>query len=135
MSETHFIAKTPQLLPKQGILMSYPKLTLSPFSEALVLQFAHSPFYTFVALYLMVLYQLESLHLVDYNLINSQKKNRVFDKCLTTFPLETKHSPFYKHSSKRIQTNTKTHLQPIQNIFIHIWGFPQPKHKRKGVMV
>ena len=34
-------------------------------------KFAHSPFYTFVALSLMVLYQLESLHLDDYNLIYS----------------------------------------------------------------
>ena len=135
MSETHFMAKTPQLLPKEGIPVSYPKLTLKPFSGALVLQFAPSPFYTFLALSLMVLYQFESLHLVDYNLIYSQNKNRGFDKFFIAFPLKTKHFPFYKHSSKPIQTNTKTHLQPIQNTFIHIWGFPQPKHKRKGVRV
>ena len=97
-----------------------------------MLQFAPSPFYKFVALSLMVLYHLESIHLVDYNLIYLQNKNRGFDKFLTAFPVKTKHFPFYKHSSKPIQTNTKTHLQPIQNNFIHIWGFPQPKHKRKG---
>ena len=118
---------------------AYPRATrnspLSPFSGAIVLQFAPSPLYTFVALSLMVLYQLKSLHLIDYNLIYSQNKNRGFDKFLTAFPLKTKHFPFYKHSSKPIQTNTKTHLQPIQNTFIHIWGFPQPKYKRKGVRV
>ena len=42
-------------------------------------QFAPSPFYTFVALALMVLYQLESLNLDDYNLTYSQNKNRGFE--------------------------------------------------------
>ena len=135
MSETHFMAKTPQLHPKQGIPMSYSNPPLSPYSGALMVQFALRPLYTFVTLSLMVLYQLESLHLNDYNLIYIQNKNRDFDKILTAFPLKTKHFPFYKQSSKPIQTNTKTHLQPIQNTFIHIWGFPQLKHKRKGVRV
>ena len=99
------------------------------------MKFAPSHFYTFVALSLMVIQQLESLHLVDYNLIYSKKKNKGFDKFFTTFHLKTKHFPFYRHSSKPIKTNTKTHLQPIQNTFIHILGFPQPKHKRKGVRV
>ena len=35
----------------------------------------------------MVLYQLESIHLDDYNLIYSQNKNRVFTEILTAFPL------------------------------------------------
>ena len=52
-------------------------------------KFSLGPFYTFVALSLMVLYQLESLHLDDYNLIYSQNKNRVFYKILTAFPLKT----------------------------------------------
>ena len=76
----------------------------------------------------MVLYQLESLHLVDYNLIYSQ-----FDKFLIVFPLKTKHFPFYKHSSKPIQTNTKTHLQPIKNTFSTIGVFPNPNTREKGL--
>ena len=91
MSETHFMAKTPQLHPKQVIPVSYPNPPLSPYSGALVVQFALDLFYTFVALSLMVLYQLESLYLEDYNLINSQNKNRGFDKILIAFPLKTKH--------------------------------------------
>ena len=54
----------------------------------------------------MVLYQLESLHLDDYNLTYSKNKNRGFDKFLTATPLKTQHFPFCKHSSKPIQTNT-----------------------------
>ena len=76
-----------------------------------MLQFDPGHFYTFVALSLMDFYQFESLHLVDYNLIYSQNKNRGFENVLTAFPLKTKHFPFYKHSSKPIQTNTK-HLYP-----------------------
>ena len=64
--------------------------TSSPFSlylGALELQFALGPFYTFVALSLMVFYQLESIHLDDSNLIYSQNKNRGFTEILTAFPL------------------------------------------------
>ena len=56
--------------------MSYTSSPFSPYLEALELQFSLGPFYTFVFLSLMVLYQLESIHLDDYNLIYSQKKNR-----------------------------------------------------------
>ena len=105
MSETHFMVKTPQLYPKQGIPMTYPNSPLSPHSVALVLQFAPGPFYKFVSLSLMVLYQLESLHFHAYNLTYSKNKNMGFDKFLTTFILKTQHFPFYKHSSKPIQTN------------------------------
>ena len=135
MSETHFMANTPQLFSKQDILVRYPKLTFKPiFGSLSAAIFSWSLLYI-LYLSVMVLYQLESLHLVDYNLIYSQKKNRGFGKFLTAFPLKTKHFSFYKHSSKPIQTNTKTHLQPIKNTFIHIWGFPQPKQKRKRVRV
>ena len=143
MSETHFMAKTPQLHLKQGIPMSYPNPPLSPYSGALVVQFALHSLHKFVSLYLMVLYQLKSLHLDDYNLIYSQNKNRGFDKILTAFPLKTKHFSFYNHSSNPIQTNTNqqysSKLNPTQPqnsfttktklFFIHIWGFPQLKHK------
>ena len=118
---------------------AYPLATqnspLSPFLVALVLQFSPGPFYKCLSISRMVLYQFESLHLVNYNLIYSENKNMGFDKFLIAFPLKTKHFPFYKHFSKPIQTNTKTNLQPIQNTFIYIWDFPQPKHKRKGVSV
>ena len=112
------MAKTPQLHPKQGIPVSYPNPPLSPYSGVLVVQFALGPFYIFVAISLMVLYQLESLNLDDYNLIYSQNKNRGFNKILTTFPLKTKHFSFYNHSSKPIQTNTNqqysSKLNPTQ---------------------
>ena len=112
------MAKTPQLHPKQGIPMCYSNPPLSPYSGALVVQFALSPFYTFVDLLFMVIYQLESLHLDDCNLIYSQNKNRGFDKILTAFPLKTKHFSFYNHSSKPIQTNTNqqysSKLNPTQ---------------------
>ena len=71
-----------------------------------MVQFALGTFHTFVALSIMVLYQLESLHLDDYSLIYSQNKNMSFDKILTAFPLKTKHFSFYNQSSKPIQTNT-----------------------------
>ena len=69
--------------------MSYPSSPLSPYLGDLELQFAPSSLYKSVYLSLMVLYQLESLHLDDYNLIYSQNKNRGLDKILTTFPLKT----------------------------------------------
>ena len=78
----------------------------------------------------MVLYQLESLNLVDYNLIYSQNKNRVFDKFLTAFPLKTKHFPFYKHFSKPIS-------KPIYNQYktpLSTFGvFPNPNTSEKGL--
>ena len=69
--------------------MSYLSSHLSSYLGALEIQFAPNLFYTFVDLSLMVLYQLESLHLDDYNLIYSQNKNKGFDKILTAFPLKT----------------------------------------------
>ena len=75
--------------------MSYMSSHLSPYLGALDLQFALGPFYKYVAISLMVLYQLESLNLDDYNLIYSQNKNRGFYKILTAFPLKTQHSHFF----------------------------------------
>ena len=127
--------------------MSYPSSPLSPYLGALELQFAPGPFYTFVSLFLMVLYQLKSLHLDDYNLIYSQNKNRVCYKILTAFPLKTQYFPFSQtlhktnqnQSQPTIQNNLKTIPKLIYNqnktILIHIWGFPQLKHKNKGVWV
>ena len=108
MSETQLMEKTPQLHPKQSIPMSYPNSPLSPYSGALVLQFSPSHCYKFLALSLMVLYQLESLHLDDYNLIYSQNKNMGFDKFLTAFPLKTQYFPFTnipQNQSKPIPIN------------------------------
>ena len=67
--------------------VSYMSSPFSPYLGALELQFALGTFYKFVYLYLMVLYQLESIHLDNYNLIYSQNKNRVFTEILTAFPL------------------------------------------------
>ena len=135
MSETQLMAKTPQPHPKQGIPMSYPNSTLSPYSGALVLQFANSPFYKFVALSLMVLYQLESLHLDDYNLTYSQNKNRGFDHFLTAFPLKTQ--TFIKTNPNQHQPIIlfKTQLQPIQTPLTQWLGFSSTQTQEKGVRV
>ena len=67
--------------------VSYTSSPFSPYLGVLELQFSLGPFYTFVGLSLMVLYQLESIHLDNYNLIYTQNKNRVFTEILTAFPL------------------------------------------------
>ena len=67
--------------------VSYTSSPFSPYLGALEIQFALGPFYTFVALSLMVLYKVESIHLDNYNLIYTQNKNRVFTEILTAFPL------------------------------------------------
>ena len=131
MSETHFVAKQPpQLLLKQGIPVSCPKPTFKPIFGSLSDEIFPGAFYIFVTLSRMVLYQLESLNLVDYNLIYSQNKNRGFDKFLTAFPLKTKHFPFYKHSSKPIPkpiyNQYKTHLSTFG-------VFPNPNTREKGL--
>ena len=83
-----------------------------------MLYFATSPFYTFVSLALLVLYQFESLHFDDYNLTYSKNKNMSFLNFLTATPLKTQHFPFYNHSNKPIQTNTNqqysSKLNPTQ---------------------
>ena len=66
--------------------VSYTSSPFSPYLGALKLQFVLGPFYTFVSLSLMILYQLESIHLDDSNLIYSQNKNRGFTEIFTAFP-------------------------------------------------
>ena len=100
--------------------MSYPSSPLSPYLGALELQFAPSPFYTFVDLSLMVLYQLESLHLDDYNLIYSQNKNMGLDKILTAFHLKTQHFPFLQtllQTNPNIKTHHGIHQKQLQKWF------------------
>ena len=80
MGETPLMAKILIPYPKQGIISELHELTSQSVIGALEIQFALGPFYTFVALSLMVLYQLESIHLEDYNLIYSQNKQRGFYK-------------------------------------------------------
>ena len=111
MSETQLTAKIPQPHPKQSIPVSYPKLTLNPYSQALELQFAPNPFYTFVSLDLIVLYQLESLNLDDYNLTYSQNKKGVL-KIFDNNSFETSSFPLHKNSSKPNQTNQNNAKQP-----------------------
>ena len=107
-----------------------------------MLQFAPAPFYTFVVISLMVLYQFESIHLDDYNLTYSQNKNRGFD----SISFENPTFPFYKHSSKPIQTNTNqqyssklnpkqplTQLQPIQTPLTQRLGFSSTQTQEKGL--
>ena len=109
------MAKTPQLHPKQGIPVSYPNSHLSKYSGALVLQFAPGPFYIFLALSLMVLYDLESLLFDDYNLTYRKNKKRGVDKFLTAFPLKTQHFPFTnipQNQSKPTPTKILFKTQP-----------------------
>ena len=67
--------------------VSYTRSPFSPYLGALELNFSIGPFYTFVSLSIMVLYQLESIHLDDSNLIGSQNKKRGFTEILIAFPL------------------------------------------------
>ena len=103
---------------------AYPLVTqnshLSPYSGALELQFAPGSFYTFVALALMVLYQLKSLNLDDYNFFIAKKKQG-FRKFFDINSFETLSFPLYKKSSKLIQTNqnnakqSQIELKPSKN--------------------
>ena len=120
--------------------MSYMSSPLSPYLGALELQFSPGPFYTFVDLSLMVLYQLESLHLDDYKLIYSQNKNKGLDKSLTAFPLKTQHFPFTNITQNNptnnnlqnsTQHNPKTLLQPKQNSFYPHLGFSPTSKSQK----
>ena len=112
--------------------MSYPNSPLSPYSGDLELPFSPGPFYKFVSLSLMVLYQLESLHLDNYNLIYSQNKNRGFD--IISFENPT-FFPFYKHSSKPIPTNNtkqpQTELKPSKNTLHKARVFLQTQTQEK----
>ena len=67
--------------------VSYTSSPLSSYLGALELQFSLGPFYIFVALSLIGLYQLESSHLDDSNLIYNKNKNRGFTEILKAFPL------------------------------------------------
>ena len=126
--------------------MSYLSSYLSPYLGALEIQFTHGPLYTFVSLYLMVLYQFESLPFDDYNLIYSQNKNMVllqnFDSISfenSTFSLFTnttqnQSKPILTNNTKHPQHNPKTHLQPKQNSFYPHLGFsPNQTQEQRGL--
>ena len=126
--------------------MSYPSSPLSPYLGALELQFDPSPFYTFVALSLLVLYRLESLDLDDYNLIYIQNKNmgflQNFDNIsfenstfsLFTDTIQNQSKPIPTNNTKQPQHNPKTHLQPKQNSFYPHLGFsPTQTQEQRGL--
>ena len=124
--------------------MSYLSSHLSPYLGALEIKFTPGPLYTFVSLYLMVLYQFESLPLDDYNLIYSQNKNMVFLQNFDSISFENSTFSLFKNTTQNqsqptIQNNLNTIPKLIYNqnktLFIHIWGFPQIKHKNKEVWV
>ena len=94
--------------------MSYSSSHLSPYLGSLELHFAPGPFHTFVYLYLMVLYQFESLHFDDYNLIYNQNKKRGLDKILTAFPLKTQHFPFTNITQNQSNQQYSSKLNPTQ---------------------
>ena len=77
MSKTQLMAKTPQLHPKQSIPVNDLKLTFKPIFGSLRTTIFSGPFYKFVALDLVVFYQLKSLNLDDYNLTYNKKKTGV----------------------------------------------------------
>ena len=119
--------------PKTEHARELPKLTLKPIFGSLIATICSGLFFTFVVISLMVLYQFESLHLDDYNLIYSQNKNKGFDKFFTAFPLKTQHFPFTnipQNQSKptpinntlqnSTQHNPKTDLQLIKITFTNI---------------
>ena len=124
--------------------MSYPSSPLSLYLGALELQLYPSPFYTFVDLSLMVLYQFKALYLDDYNLIYIQKKNIGFLQNFDSISFENSIFSLFTNTTQnqsqpKIQNNLKTIPKLIYNqnktLLIHIWGFPQLKHKNKGVWV
>ena len=95
MSKTPLITKTLQPYPEQSKISELHEFTFQSIFGSLRQQFSLGPFYKFVALSPMVLYQLEPIHLDDSNFIYSQNKNRGFTNILTTIPLKTQHSPLY----------------------------------------
>ena len=74
MSETPLMTKTLQPYPEHSKISELHEFTFSPYLGALELQFALGPFHKILYLSLIALYQLESIHLDDSNLIYSQKK-------------------------------------------------------------
>ena len=126
--------------------MSYLSSPLSSYLGALELQFDPSPFYTFVELSLIILYQLKSLHLDDYNLIYRQNKNmgflQNFDSIsfenltffLFTNTTQNQSKPIPTNNTKQPQNNHKTHLQPKQNSFYPHLGFsPTQTQEQRGL--
>ena len=95
--------------------VSYTSSHFSPYLGSLELQFALGPFYTFVSLYLMVLYQLESIHLDDSNLIYNQNKNRGLTKILTAIPSKTQHSPLFFTTNPQNRNTSIINMKFIQN--------------------
>ena len=91
----------------------------------------------------MVLYQLESLYLDDYNLIYSQNKNRGFDKILTVFPLKTQHFPFTSITKNQSKQQYSSKLNPTQSqnsfttktkLFLSTFGvFPNSNTNKRGI--
>ena len=120
--------------------MSYPTSPLSPYLGALEIQFSPCNFYTFVYLYLMVLYQFELLHLDDYNLIYSQNKNRGLDKILTAFHLKTQHFPFTNITQNHYNQQYFSKLNPKQpqnsfttkknSFYPHLGFYPTSKSQK-----
>ena len=106
-------------------------------------KFAPSPFYTFVYISLRVFYQLESLHLDDYNLIYSQNMNMGFDKILTAFPLKTQHFHFTNITQNQSNQQYSSKLNPTQpqnsfttktKLFLSTFGvFPNSNTNKRGL--
>ena len=95
--------------------VSYTSSHFSLYLGSLELQFALGPFYTFVSLYLMVLYQLESIHLDDSNLIYNQNKSRGLTKILTAIPSKTQRSPLFFTTNPQNRNTSIINMKVIQN--------------------
>ena len=94
----------------------------------------------------MVLYQLESLHLDDYNLIYSQNKNRGFLQNFdsisfenSTFSLfinttQNQSKPILTNNTKQLQHNPKNSFTTKTKLFLSTFGvFPNSKTRTKGL--
>ena len=95
--------------------VSYMISPFSPYLGALEVQFALGSFYTFVALSLMVLYELESIHLIDSNLIYSQNKNKGFYKKFDSIPFKNPTFSFFCTTIPQNRNTSIINMKVIQN--------------------
>ena len=98
--------------------VSYMSSPFSPYLGALELQLGLGLFYKFVALSLMVLDQLESINLDDYNIIYSQNKNKGFYKNFDSIPFKNPTFSFFCTTIPQNRNTSIINMKVIQNYFI-----------------
>ena len=95
--------------------VSYMSSPFSPYLGALELQFALNTFYKFLVLSLMVIYQLESIHLDVSNLIYNQNKNRGFYKNFDSIPFKNPTFSFFFTTIPQNRNTSIINMKFIQN--------------------